>query len=70
MLATGIVTLYLLDVDYKKENAPKSDEDFDKWLDNRVLDQKDAFGEYRNVFGLEVIINCRDNISDSRIVSM
>ena len=38
MLDTGIVTLHLLDVDYKKENAPKSDEDFDKWLDNRVLD--------------------------------
>ncbi len=38
MLATEIVTLHLLDVDYKKENASKSDEDFDKWLDNRVLD--------------------------------
>ena len=37
-LATGIVTLYLLDVDYQKENAPKSEEDFNKWLDNRVLD--------------------------------
>ena len=37
-LATGILTLYLLDLDYQKENAPKSDEDFNKWLDNRVLD--------------------------------
>ena len=37
-LATGIVTLYLLDLDYQNENMPKSDEDFREWLQDRVLD--------------------------------